>query len=504
MKSSLGKFLVLVFAFLPVFVSGEAILDGSAFRVKYGDDEKIDKYSICSIVHNRASGTNFDQGISWLVPYDLFVPAATLQEWRSFVDTYRSFRLETTPDRILSFEKPTDDSPEKYNCDGSNICLSDCPIKSILNDTGVTSALSVQTFKDGRQPIKTLSSGCGGGTYSYDGQDCDYGLDKKSGGDGDGKAGFSFTRLDENGNNYRGSGDYDKEPWACVRDNNTGLVWEVQVNKNLVQYEMAVYNARDIEKCGYRDWRVPHITEVVGLFNFGRKSGEPAIDTDYFPTNYSYQAEWWASTKSAVPVDKDRPFRYTYYGEIDYTWLFKDETPLNYVRLVRGYARNGIGDGLGDMPPSRFDYGGRESFSSTVTDTYTGLMWQRCSVGQTWLINQCNGTPREFEGYDDWGRALKEAEGSSFARYTDWRVPNVKELLSIVNYKNFNPAISTDVFPNTPKGTLNNDILYWTSTPRDKESIYIVSFNNGKFTAYEYDSNYLPRYVRLVRDISSN
>ena len=39
-----------------------------------------------------------------------------------------------------------------------------------------------------------------------------------------------YTRLDANGNLYTGNGDYNSNPWACVRDNHTGLIWEVKTN----------------------------------------------------------------------------------------------------------------------------------------------------------------------------------------------------------------------------------------------------------------------------------
>ena len=45
-----------------------------------------------------------------------------------------------------------------------------------------------------------------------------------------GVAGFDFTRLNADGSDYTGNGDYNSQPWACVRDNHTGLVWEVKTD----------------------------------------------------------------------------------------------------------------------------------------------------------------------------------------------------------------------------------------------------------------------------------
>ena len=488
MKSSLGKFLVLFFAFLPVFVSGNANHDGSAFTVKYGEKEKIDKYNICSIVHNRASGTKPVGRYNIPVYYELFIPAATKQEWRSFVDTYSDFKLGKRYDFLTG--------EPYFGCVDSDICLSDCPIESILNDTGVTSALSVQTFDNGNPPIKTLRDGCRG--YKHNGQDCDYGLDAKPNSETDGKAGFSFTRLDKNGNNYSDSGDYDQHPWPCVKDNNTGLVWEVDLFTDQLMRAIN-YEARNRNRCGYTDWRVPHITEVVGLLNYSSYGKNP-IDVDYFPVTTT--GTLWTSTQ--FPGQEDKYIYYFPYGTIQSSG--KEASSRKAVRLVRGYARNGIGDGLGGMPSGRFDYGDRGMFSSTVSDTYTGLMWQRCSVGQTWsqLSRECDGTAREFAGYAGWGQALEEAEDSNFAGYTDWRVPNVKELQSIVNYEKYDPAISTDVFPNTESfHKFNDTISYWSSTPASRNHIYSVRFDVGIIYLATYDWNY-PLYVRLVRDNPPN
>ena len=56
---------------------------------------------------------------------------------------------------------------------------------------------------------------------------------------------------------------------------------------------------------------------------------------------------------------------------------------------------------------------------------------------------------------------MKAARDSTFAGYSDWRLPNMKEFQSIVAFDKYNPAINTEVFPN-PGAVLS----FWTSTPR--------------------------------------
>ena len=60
----------------------------------------------------------------------------------------------------------------------------------------------------------------------------------------------------------------------------------------------------------------------------------------------------------------------------------------------------------------------------TVTDKVTGLMWMQCSLGQDSNDN-CSGIATEH----DWQEALEAAEASTFATYTDWRLPNIKRAL---------------------------------------------------------------------------
>lgn len=103
---------------------------------------------------------------------------------------------------------------------------------------------------------------------------------------------------------------------------------------------------------------------------------------------------------------------------------------------------------------------------SVVRHEATGLAWQRCSVGQTWNGSTCQGAPSMF----DWGSALARAEGEG----DDWRLPNIKELGSIVERCRTSPAINRVVFPNTPPE------FFWTSTPsRFEGSVWVFDFELG-------------------------
>ena len=94
----------------------------------------------------------------------------------------------------------------------------------------------------------------------------------------------------------------------------------------------------------------------------------------------------------------------------------------------------------------------------TVTDTDTGLLWQQTTGGSM-----------------AWEAALTYCESLTLAGHTDWRLPNRKELRSIVDYTKYSPAIDTAYFPDT----LSSD--YWSSTTYADYSDYVwyVLFNHG-------------------------
>lgn len=142
--------------------------------------------------------------------------------------------------------------------------------------------------------------------------------------------------------------------------------------------------------------------------------------------------------------------------------------------------------------------------NSTVTDQQTELMWQKCPVGLSG--NDCtigDATPM------DWGQALEYSanfnSGAGFAGFSDWRLPNIRELRSLVEVACFSPAINITAFPNTD----NN--FYWSSSPApvtlfDNNLTWGVAFGDGdpgsegrgwNNSDYGYGDYY--HVIRLVR-----
>ena len=125
--------------------------------------------------------------------------------------------------------------------------------------------------------------------------------------------------------------------------------------------------------------------------------------------------------------------------------------------------------------------------NGTVSDSVTGLMWQKCSAGQN-NDSTCSGTSQTYQ----WQGAFAFCNGLSLAGHSDWRLPNVKELHSIVDDTVSKPAINTTPFPNTESSS------YWSSTTyaSNPSSAWLVGFDAGGVGYYGKTD---VGYVRCVR-----
>ena len=123
----------------------------------------------------------------------------------------------------------------------------------------------------------------------------------------------------------------------------------------------------------------------------------------------------------------------------------------------------------------------------TVTDIATGLMWLQCSLGQDPSDN-CSGSATEY----NWQEALEAGESYVLDSYTDWRLPNIKELDSLAALDRYEPVINSTIFPNT---TSNN---YWSASPYAGISSYAWTLDFDYGYVY-YGGRSGSYHVRLVR-----
>lgn len=123
--------------------------------------------------------------------------------------------------------------------------------------------------------------------------------------------------------------------------------------------------------------------------------------------------------------------------------------------------------------------------SSVTVDNRTGLMWVTNPVDAGIASNY------------NWENALLACENTigaagTYAGYNDWRLPNVRELLSIVDHDRQNPAINTPYFFNTQ----NNAYCASTTVAPATTSAWFVSFIDGSVGS---NAKTNPYYIRCVR-----
>ena len=248
---------------------------------------------------------------------------------------------------------------------------------------------------------------------------------------------------------------------GTITDNITGLMWEQDMGEKITFTE-AFTKASNSNLGGYSDWRVPTLKELYSLILFtGSVKGEVAIDF-FIDTNYFYQelgdttigereidAQTWSSTEyvSTTMLDVETVFGVNFIdGRIKGYPKYKPGTGnpnTMYFRMVRGNTGYGTNNFV-------------DNGDGTISDLATGLMWQQSD----------DGTSR------DWEASLTYAESLELGNKTDWRLPNAKELQSIVDYtrspKTTNSPAIDPLFNCTEisdsDGNTGNYPFYWTGT----------------------------------------
>ncbi|MBK1640402.1 hypothetical protein CKO12_00585 [Chromatium okenii] len=261
-------------------------------------------------------------------------------------------------------------------------------------------------------------------------QDAEYGTNQ-----------FDFTKLDLSGNELAATA----TNHACVRDNVTGLTWEIKTkdggsrdHKSLYQWtERLAYveNVNAVRLCGFSDWRVPDIKELTGIVNYQHVIPKSAVVTSYFSDLDKIGTLGFWSEATSSDIASSAWFLYFSNGAANYG----NHNKKYHLRLVRGApARNVLVD----------------NNNGTISQTNTGLIWAKCSEGQTG--NTCAGTATVMT----WEQALVTASNSNLANYSDWRLPNIKELQTLIEYERDGAAkLNSNYFPNTPATAI------WSSTP---------------------------------------
>jgi hypothetical protein len=364
-------------------------------------------------------------------------------------------------------------------------------------------------------------------------QDCQVGRDQLARTEklekvGFGNAGFDYSKISNNGKRLPD----DSEAWQCIQDNHTGLIWEVKAppasghiravdqtysyaNPRFPEYSSEnlgncnVVEGCDTQKylslintqalCGFNDWRLPSKIELQDLVDYS--AVQPAIDLTAFPNTKS--GNYWTST-----IDTDDQNSIWSVNFNFGTVAGGVSSQKKMIRLVRGNAfvsqlpaeneseiNNQLRNKVAPMqrcnrivsstaPIARF----KKDTSGNILDTFTGLIWQACVVGQSGE----NCDEGEATLYT-WQEALEHANKLQEQSQKLWRLPNLKELQRTIENQCEEPALNPFAFPNVPMTQV------WSATPHSKET--------DKSYHYQYQNSIIfygmrtdKHAVHLVRD----
>jgi len=326
----------------------------------------------------------------------------------------------------------------------------------------------------------------------------------------------SYTKLDVEGKPLT----VDATGWAMVLDNVTGLIWEVKQKKDDIQdydnpndadnkytwydstldadngqagafgegknTEEFIKKINENKFGGFSDWRLPTIKELAFIVN--RNTYEPSIDKDSngnaaFFLNINYDGKmlipYWSSTPD--PDISTFSQKYDFAFGVDFRYGIADKkskSMSSWTMAVRGAS----------LKATLIE----NEDGKTVTDRSTGLVWQK----------------EKADAAKSWQGALAYCQDLFLAEIDDWRLPNVNELLSLIDYdkpvtQDNTAAVNSILQKHTEPA------YYWSSTSQLMAvpvggSLYdpyrhacIVDFSKGKKSWYQNKTS--PYYIRAVR-----
>jgi hypothetical protein len=298
---------------------------------------------------------------------------------------------------------------------------------------------------------------------------------------------------------------------GTMTDNLTGLMWlkdggcmkkkkwtdslnaVTDFNNNPANYNCMEYTAT------YSDWRLPNVNELASLIHYGdsdsaawlNSEGFIGVNTSYYWSSTTRQlnpSHAWLIKMSGGKKLADRK-AYKYYvlpvrtGTSGNPFgLPKTGQTESYLPGDDGYIQAGI-----EWPKPRFTDNG----DGTMTDNLTGLMWLKdggCMKKKKWTdslnaVTDFNNNPANYNCLE------------YTATYSDWRLPNVNELASLIHYGDSDSAawLNSEGFIGV------NTSYYWSSTTRERNTsrAWSIGKTKGKTISAQKNNRY---FIWPVRD----
>jgi hypothetical protein len=280
----------------------------------------------------------------------------------------------------------------------------------------------------------------------------------------------------------------------CVTDNMTGLMWAKNgdFTNGYMHWPAALDFSNTFSLCGYSDWRLPNVNELQSLFNAGSTNTSQWLVNQGF-INVISDGYWSSTTSSYLVWDA---WRVGLWAGIVKSFISRKKEDNYYAWPVRGgtipaaplwrtgqiYCHSYTAtsttqhipcastgqDGeflIGETWPNpRYTANG-----DCVTDNLTGLTWARNAD-----LNNGSST---------WQGALDFATNLSLCGYEDWRLPNITELRSLIDYSKNQPSImSGHPFSNVRFQGDITTVVYWSSTTNmsNPSSAFTLEFYLGE------------------------
>jgi len=293
------------------------------------------------------------------------------------------------------------------------------------------------------------SISCPSDTEAFYGQDAQFSISPQV-----------LIKLDDSGNPLSD----DASDWSMVKDQTTGLIWEVKTDDGSIHDKDNQYGYYYLEEKfigrlnqnnfgGFSDWRIPEIAELNSLTNilFYR----PSINTQYFPNTST--SEYWTATPHVNDTSQGWCVSFVHGND-----SIQSRQSSFYVRAVRGNVY---------IDPNKF----HDNNDGTITDTLTGLMWQKDTI-----VDQ------------SWKEALSTCHKLELAGYSDWRLPGKEVLRSIVDYTQYAASLNNQYFPQSAS------TAYWTSTSDQQQpsQAWCIHFQYGNDLSRSKNQLYAVRAVR--------
>jgi len=263
---------------------------------------------------------------------------------------------------------------------------------------------------------------------------------------------------------YRNNGD------GTVSDLNTGLLWQKAHNAKRVGYYEAKRDCEALALSSKHDWRLPSLKELFSIADFSGSQGTGCfyLDSHYFDIAYPGANENMGREASHHPEMMGQTWSSNLYTG---NHMGRGVEAAFFFNYFDGHIKNAPTSGpfnLFHRCVRGTEYLAHNDFHShhdgTVSDAATGLTWQQADDGKT----------------RDWPQALHYCATLDLNGQQNWRLPNVKELQSIVDYSHNDPAIDAGTFRQTDRNG-----WFWSSTTHGDNTRMAAYVCFGKCTSVD-------------------